>query len=49
MAVGCGDDKDASSCLRASPVQKIITQQMPFLTGMIVESPSVPQALEAAF
>ena len=45
-AMGCKEN--AATCLRALPVEQIIGQQMPFLTGLVTGGAVVPEALEAA-
>jgi para-nitrobenzyl esterase len=47
VAMGCATD--TAACLRRLPVQKIIDQQMPFLSGLIVGGQTVPEPLEQAF
>ena len=44
-AVGCTEN--VAACLRHLPVQKIIDQQMPFISGLVIGAPSVPKPLDA--
>lgn len=45
-AMGCKDN--AATCLRSLPVERIIGQQMPFLTGLVTGGAVVPEPLETA-
>ena len=46
-AMGCASE--VLSCLRNLPVQRIIQQQMPFLSGLVTGSEVLPEPLEDAF
>ncbi len=47
FAVAAGCNKDVPTCLRQLPVQKIIDQQMPFISGLIDGAPPVPEPLDS--